>query len=199
MMNGCNEFNVGEPGTTYIRECLECGKSLGEQLLTVLNRECGHVTALVPQDIDFSKMPELTSDFRGYATRVGGTLVCLTKLAQEFLVADSNHICIIEDVIVRREDRGLSSLDLPILFLGSDVYYFLSSKHRNDSVKIRKTLSTLDAQRVTGVMTSWPTWRNPLTERQEITLEDVNEFADRAQMIVVDAYDGEGYLIWRRE
>jgi hypothetical protein len=31
-----------------------------------------------------------------------------------------------------------------------------------------------------------------------IALKDINDFAGRTQMIVVDAYDGEGYLIWRR-
>ncbi len=195
-MTKCNRFTLGEAGIAYIYECLKYGKNLGRLLSTVVNREHSRVTALVPPDIDFEKMPNLMSDFRGYVTQIGGTLTCLVELTQEFLLEDPNHVCIIEDTIIRREDRVISSLDLPILFLGSDVYYFLSTEHRDDLEGIRKTLATLDAHRVTGVMTSLPTGRNPLEDRQEITSKDVNEFAERAQMIVIDAYDGQGYLIW---
>ncbi len=197
-MAKCNRFALGEPGTLYIHECLKYGKNLGRLLLTVLGRERGRVTALVPPDIDFEKMPNLMSDFRGYVTQIGGTLTCLVELTQEFLLEDPNHVCIIEDTIIRREDRVISSLDLPILFLGSDVYYFLSTEHRDDLEGIRGVLATLDANRVTGVMTSLPTGRSPFEDRQEMTPQDVNELAERSQMIVVDAYDGGGYLIWHR-
>jgi len=199
-MSNCKELELGEQGMFYICDCLRNGKSLGRRLLTLLNRECGQVAALLPQDVDLKRMPELVSEFRyGGISRIGGTLTCLSKMTQEFLTTDSSHICIIEDTIAQREDGWLAACDAPALFLGSDVYYFLSSEHHDDLEEIRKIVSALDAQRVTGVMTSLPEGKASPNGRQEITLEDVDEFASRAQMIVVDAYDGEGYLIWRRE
>lgn len=198
-MGKCEELQLNEPALAYIRECLECGKQLGKQLLTLLNKEHAQLTALLPQNVGTRRKLELMSEFRfGGIGSASDTLSCLMKMTQEFLATNDNHICIIEDIIVQREDRWISSSNLPILFLSSDVYYFLSSKHHNDLEMIGKVISTLDAHRVTGILTSLPKGRNPLDEREEITLEDINDFADKTQMIMIGAYDGEGVLIWRR-
>ncbi len=198
-MNKCEELKLNGPSLIFIRECFECGKHLGKQLLTLLDQEGGQLTALLPQNVDTKRKLELMSEFRfGGIGSARDTLSCLTKMIQEFLAANDNHICIIEDIIVQREDDWISSSNMPILFLRSDVYYFLSNKHRDDLEKIRKTVSTLDAHRVTGILTSLPERRNPFSEKQEITLEDVSDFVSKTYMIIINAYDGEGYLIWRR-
>lgn len=198
-MKNCKEIRLSEQGTAYIRECLENGKNLGKQLLPLIDRERGQVTALLPGDVDSERLSELISEFRyGGISSIGGTLTCLTKMLQEFFAVDSSHVCIIEDTIAQRGDGWIASFDGPVLFLGSDVYYFLSSKHRDDLDKIRRILATLDSMRVTGVLTSWPAGRDSLSEKQELTLKDVKDLAERAQIVVADAYDGEGYVFWRR-
>ena len=202
MIGYCNEHKVSEKGIAYISECLEYGKSLGKQLATLINRESGHITALLPQDVDSKETPDLLSEYRfrygGIGSRVGGTLTCLAKTVYQFLIEDADHICIIEDTIVLREDGWIESSDAPLLFLDNDVYWFLSSKHCDNLERIQRILSALDGERVTGILTSLPSERKPLREKQDITLKDINEFTERTEMIIIDAFDGEGYLIWRR-
>ena len=49
-----------------------------------------------------------------------------------------------------------------------------------------------------GVMTSLPEGHYLALEKKKITSEELKLLAERAEKIIVGAYDGEGYLIWSK-
>ena len=49
-----------------------------------------------------------------------------------------------------------------------------------------------------GVLSVWPVDSRLAPERHGITDEELHALADRAEKIIVGAYDGEGYLIWAK-
>ena len=199
-MNKCLEIRTGTPGDRFLRECLQDGKAMGEQLSWLVDEVPGEVTALVSRSSRPSDGVGLTSERsirEGCAdSRAKDSLSCLARKARTFL-EDPDHVLVIEDAMVRRQAPFLLSIDLPSLYLVDQVYWYLVRDHITDVDKIERTLGVIGDWGTVGVMTSWPTGERA-SVGQEITLATVNQLVARVRRIIVGAYDGEGYLIWYR-
>jgi len=200
VMDKCLEIPAGTSGDMFLRECLDNGMVMGEQLTRLVDEVPGKVTALLSQGSKPAAGVELTSETSLRDGTVGGrandSLACLAKKVQRFL-ARPDHVLIIEDALFRRQAPFLSSTDLPRLYVGDNVYWFVSNDLPGEPDEVRKTIHGLRFWGAVGIMTTW-LLESPAVDRQDIALTTLNDLVAGVQRIVVSAYDGEGFLIWYR-
>lgn len=182
----------------YIRECLEEGNSLARHLLTQLDPDSGTVSAFLPPHV----APDSATRFRyGGIAHAEESEACLITLVQAFLSRRERRLCLFENALAQPHDPVLASAETRLCIFKDEVYHFLSEQD-NDSQKIRQTIRAAASPYLCiGVLTSLPQESQILCETQRVILtsdEVLRGLAERAETIVVGAYDGEGYLIWQR-
>jgi hypothetical protein len=107
--------------------------------------------------------------------------------------------CIFEDAKSRPTDPWIQSEDGRIKNLDDEVYYVLDEKDANDEEKIARTVR--DAQsgwHFVGVMSLPPRNGRLSGGGRNLSADDLRALAERAVVILVGAYDGEGYLVWSK-
>jgi hypothetical protein len=125
-------------------------------------------------------------------------------MIQEFLEQGDARICLFESAVAKPTDGFLSTpdaKDLRVLTFQEDVYYLL--KENADREKIDKNLRYAKSHLILGVLVH-PSDQDkfllpdegPL--RKELTLDELKVLAEETEEIIIGAYDGEGYLIWKR-
>jgi len=195
-MSTYRAFSLPAEANRYIRNCLEAGNSLAKHLLTQLDLENGRVVSFLPPGVN----PSVAQQFRyGGVASAKESISCLVALIRTFLSTGEGRLCICENALARPNDPILSSSDTRILIFKNEVYHFLSEGDV-ESRKIRQTIGEAEsAYLFIGVMTSVPKESSFSHEARRITIpsdELLRVLAERAEKIVVGAYDGEGYLIW---
>lgn len=75
----------------------------------------------------------------------------------------------------------------------------LDEKDAKDQEKIAKTMREANSDwRFVCLMSSLPGKERLARRGRSLTADDVRALAERAEKIVVGAYDGEGYLVWSK-
>lgn len=203
--------DVTEKGINYILMGLRYGRTLSNLTARYLSIENGKVATFVDRSIDVSSL----SDFEG--TWVGrslpGSLQTLLNeglnsisrvkenffvvpTIQNFLTKNSQNICIIEHPDAKPTDSWTKVyLDDPFVIFGHhDVYYFIDNS-AFDATTILNVLSAATSWTVKAFLTTLPE-NVTLKLRQEIDLDFLEILAKNTKMIIMGAYDEEGYVIW---
>jgi hypothetical protein len=208
-MTAFEERKVGPAGIDYVRRRLSGGKALSRHLLAGQNLDGGSVVACIPAEAD----PERTEQFDvGHArespedsvafTSASGTRWRMTrkpnadaKLVDSiaaFLGEATDALCIFEHGLARRTDPFLERASFKVAFYGDEVYPFAAAG--DDHVRI--------GDAIRGATTAYPPLVGALTHGDLSTRADLGQtalasIAATAERIIVGAYDGEGYVIWR--
>jgi hypothetical protein len=206
-MTAFEERNVGPAGIDYVRRRLTEGKTLSRHLLAEQNLDRGTVVAYVAAEAD----PEQTEQFEvGHAcespedsvafTSASGTRWRMTRTPTAdlvdtiagFLGEAKDALCIFEHGLARRTDPFLESARFRVAFYGDEVYPFAAAG--DDHARIGGALR--------GATTPYPPLVGALTHGDLSTRADLGEnalasIAAKTERIIVGAYDGEGYVIWR--
>jgi len=96
-------------------------------------------------------------------------------------------------------DPWLQSCGLPTLIFEDEVYHFISHRDAEDEERILQTIrGASDVWLFYGVMTSFSKTGDAALEAGVIGREVLQTCAEKAERIIVGAYDGESYLIWHR-
>lgn len=218
-MNECVEINLGPEAISYIRDCLANGKTLATYLLERLDLENGSVTTFLPPDVS----KEAASQFKwggklyrdpetfvyhtepdGSTTRwepVPNTDPWLVSILQEFLRGGTERVCVFENEVALPGDPWLSLPRWDILqtvIFGNEVYHLLSNRDAENEERILSTIRGARSWLFIGAMTSLSQASDLPLEAGRLDGEALKMFAQRAEKIVVGAYDGESYLIWSK-
>ena len=220
MSDTYKEITLEPEAVDYIRDRLAEGKMLAKFLLDRTDLDKGRVTTYLPSDADLSKINNFSSgevlptpppETHHHYTTANGTRTLMvpvhntsTQLAamiQAFLKQEDARICLFESAVANPTDGFLSTpnaKDLRVLSFQENVYYLL--KQQDDREKIQKTLRYAKSFRVLGVLVhlSKDKFLNEDSVRKELTLDELKVLAEETEEIIIGAYDGEGYLIWRR-
>lgn len=122
----------------------------------------------------------------------------LTKVISEFLISDKNSICIFEDVMAKATDAWLAKRKSQIFTYNNEVYHFgknASKKSINNTLKHAKTTYPP----MVGILTNFNIGNITIKDSDEITLDILKIFVENIKGIIIEAYDGEGYVIWEKE
>jgi hypothetical protein len=216
-MSEFKEFVLGPEALDYLmKNRIIYGHTLSHLLLELLDLREGVITTFLPSDIrqeqlyDFEAggvLPIPHESTWRYITESSGKKSILTpiprddsfvlSLIREFLLSNQDHVCIIEEPLAKPSDPCMSRRTTPYMTFGNEVYHFLSGKVRDAEItEVVKWSYTIVS--FLAILTT-PTQTIKLIDKREITAEELKSLATGTDKIIISAYDGEGYLVWRRE
>jgi hypothetical protein len=203
------ERKVGPAGIDYVRRRLTSGKTLSRHLLASHDLDSGSVVAFVFAEADTNETEAFevgharespddgvaftsASGTRWRMTRTPNANANLVDAIAAFLGGARDALCIFEHGLARRTDPFLEKASLRVAFYGDEVYPFAAAG--DDHVHI--------ADAIGGATTAYPPLVGALTHGDLSTRAHLDEaalasIADETETIIVGAYDGEGYVIWR--
>ncbi len=190
-MDSMRRIELGDSGLSYMRESLARGQSFGEFLEGNLGERKGRVFTDVPQEVSSERAHRFGSAFlmRSVGPRGHGLARLLVgELTQPDVVL------VVEDDLSERGDKWLTSHGEAPLHFGPRVYWVLRSASDLSSATVEKFLSYCYSYSLVAAIVPHPGM--PLSPGSELSLGELSEFANRASVVVVSAYDNTGYLYW---
>lgn len=194
---GCQVLDLDTQALLFVESNLRKGLTLSRRILEYQNVSGGSVAACLPPDIDLSAIKKRLSDeFRyGFLTEQGGALSCLVEFVRSYLSAESGRIAIFENANASTDDPRLDE-DGKVLALENEVYYMLSSK--DDDESIRNSITSANSLWIhIGILASVSNiddWKS----KSILDPHDAVDLAKRTEHVIVGAFDDEGYLIWSK-
>lgn len=200
----------------YIKALLQQGHQLAEVVLQRRDIDSASVTTFLPRELPEEAIyafttggklpanPELTEyvqhgNIRSRLEVVPNTDSWLIDKIASFLRQGLNHICLIEDDLASPSDAGRVETDgLRMLSCDAHLYYALLSQDSGDRQLVERTIKEATSWRFIGVLSSLisaPEWPIGKGVTARLSQREIEEIADRTDFVIVNAYDGESYLV----
>ncbi len=192
-------IELGKQAKLYVQDRLSIGLGLSSNILRLHRILDGNVETYLPRTSRSARINELSCmQFKhGGITRPEDSLAILVDLACKFLGSDNDRLCIFENPNAQIPLNWSSEFTSYALSSGNDVYNLaLGTSHDKADIETA-ILESKSGWIFIGVMTSFPDISR-LARRREITNEEIELLAERAEHIIIGAFDGEGYLIWSK-
>lgn len=206
-------YVLGDKAVQYIESRLSLGKTFATLLLEKVDLKKGTVKTLLPEGFsevevnEFNvggKLSQPSSDQWRYTLSPRGELLRMTPVPNtdahlrgqisSFLLSRQNSICIFEDANMLPSDPTFRSLRTRHAEFNDDVYHYLLMTDSDNQITL--TLKEAKSWLLIGAMCTCPrAWSSELSN---LTQECLMDLAQRAEQIIVNAYDGEGYLVWEK-
>ena len=205
------EHELGREAREYIRWCFSHGNTLSKLLDERLSSSAGTITTLLPPTVDSEDL----LDFMGgeklpprprseHIRRPGSVFVPIptskrewARRIHEHLAAGTNRIGVFEDRIAQPGDSSLHKVAPPLVFFEDEVYHVVESGSDEEAI-ITRLDDAFSIPVFAGALTSASDEElpHPLSGAA-IDRSHLELLASRATAILVGAYDGEGFLMWR--
>ncbi|MBA2726699.1 MAG: hypothetical protein H0U49_00800 [Parachlamydiaceae bacterium] len=196
----------------YAKDQLSGGNALSNELISSLDFENGQFFTLLPIENDlkhiydfFCGMIPQQYEFNKETKEIIGRDRYLSWIPKDVEIANlicaeisnkNNYACIFEDV---QQDLTDSHIEFFYQFGCSylnEMYYFVDKKNVSSEV-ILQGMSESDALWHHLFILTKVDYLN--TPGQQVTLEDIRNFAKNTQLLILGAYDGDGYFFWEPE
>lgn len=201
------EFQLGARGLEFVKAELGDAKALGAALLEIVDD--GEVLTLAPIGTSLDRLyafaagallSENTDMSRAFPLEGGGKMMAVVSLLDERLalirkamLATPGSCCIADDVNPTCSDHRERAE--PCAFgVGDEVYNLASPGASLDQIE-DIFAGILPWHGVTAVCGETP----GLNSEREVTVEALRRAALSATLITCSAYDGEGFVAWRRK
>jgi hypothetical protein len=202
----------------HIGQQLQQGKTLSRYLLAREDAALGSIVTLLPDDLP----PEEPYAFReGYKLRIGpnsivyqengplepvpNTTPWLVSVVQGYLryrtdrIAQTDRVCMFEHPLTSSGAPWIAKSGLRPHIFNDEVYFALFHQDAEDPKRIETTIRhTETVWLFCGVMSSLPQGITLDREGGSISRDLLEMLAQRAEGIVVGAYEGESYLLWSK-
>jgi hypothetical protein len=124
--------------------------------------------------------------------------IVLTNIICEYLNADADNYCVIEEPIAMPSDAWVLKSGINYVYIGDEMYYFLDISNC-DKNTVEKLIKIGEAYYFLCVLGKLNIDLHPdTTIKGEINSELIQLMAANIDRLFVTAYDGEGYLMWER-
>jgi hypothetical protein len=206
------ERTLGPKAVEYIRECLGYANTLGECLLARADLATGKVTTYLPADVTDEEAHNFTWGGklpRGRQQIVGGarieevdakeTTAHLVSVIRSFMATRENAVCILSDSMSKPSDPCLAKAKAKWVCYRDEVYVVVAGGSATEE-EVDQAFGEAGSgwwSSLVGALTSHPQ-QGAFQKQREITAEDLKLLAERAETIVVGAYDMEGFVIWHK-
>lgn len=189
-------FDLGSEGIKYIRSRLVNNKALSTRLQGIPLEE-GTVITHLPLKVEQKKIFDFSC---GGLNKLGGQNEFLYRKIYEYLSQDEDEsfskYVIFEDQEADPDDKWIKREEPNYFYLGKDLYHFISDKEVKID-EIKRSMSLAYSHSLLGIMTALE-HEYPLNKSQEVSDLVIRKLANNVKIIFVNAYDGEGYLIWAK-
>lgn len=144
--------------------------------------------------INIEKTGSLLS--QGFVVEVESTRVWLINIFKEYLESTNNSAIIFAHIYSLPTDPYFQKTNVQILTTENEVYYFLT-KEDTTFDRIREIILSSDGASP-PLVAFCATLPANLKRGGRLSPEVISEIADDTTSVVISAYDGDGYLVWRR-
>ncbi len=193
----------------YVKDQLEGGNALSLELLKNLEFEKGQFFTLLPVNADLNRIYDFfggcilpqnkTNEYindlgkKSSYTWIPTLKKEIGNLVFEKLNSNMNLCCIFEDVITRPDDKHIDFfLEYGVLH-SNDIYYLL----RKPKISVDAVINAIhEINSLWHLVFILSQVEDLSISNKIITLQDITYFCKKIQMLVVGAYDGEGFVFW---
>jgi hypothetical protein len=212
MMSYVDEDNIRTAAVEYARRQLGQGNALAKLLLDTVNFGEGDFVVLTPTPLNAMEMVQF--DW-GHAPQtqttperivIGETpFVAFPKVTADDQLVDvigkllknPEDLCLLENSLAQAGDSWLKGARSRVVTNGTDIYHALFSAGW-DKTKVTDAIREADGSPIfVGAVGRSPadiSARNATL--QDISAEQLLNFAKTVRSVFVGAYDGEGYVLW---
>ena len=207
-MTNIVERELGRPGIEWVRRGL-VGTKLGALLFGRHVLESGIVSALLPSTVSEANVDEFESGVLGSAPTPTRTIelnepdgstshlvekqstdTFLVEMIRDFLRQSALHVCVFEDLIALPDEALREAPAAIVTVVDGVVFYVLTPSHGRDTIAAVLREAHKGIHMMVGVFGG----HSSIPKASSLDLADVIARLDR---VIVDAYDGESYVIWR--
>jgi hypothetical protein len=183
-----DKYSFGEEAMEYMKSVLRCGSQLSLALSHIDLSE-GNIVSWLPIGTNAERVTNFMS---GGTTIRQESLRLLTEIVVNALASRPGSVCILENPLSRPGDAYLRQLKIPYITNGCEVYFVLD-RHASANL-VYDALRTAYSYRLVGCIIL-------LHESGDHTntLEPILGSIAQTDEVYVGAYDGEGFLMWKRK
>lgn len=141
------------------------------------------VIGSLPGIYEFSEIPSVTNE--------------LAEMVKIFVEKNGQNLCLIDDVIRNSSDSFQNDLELSecVVFHDLDVYYLINNLNASNAL-IVKCLRNSKAYWHSLCIFSKMSISD--IQHKNLTASEIKNICLNAHLLVVGAYDGEGYVFWEK-
>jgi len=193
----CREIGLGEEAGVYMRERLAAyGHALGRKVASTLDFTAGRIYTYMPAEYSVAMLKDFEHATVKWPEELQrATLAWYVDIAHRFLASGERRVHVLENNCARANDPYQSIYRSNIVTFCEILYHvcFGGSGCR----EIEKAVLEASGWISPGFMTLLrPGWDR---DSRRFSLGDLEYMAGNTEKVVVDAYDGEGWLIWERD
>ena len=190
----------------YVTEQLQDGHTLARELLINLDFKEGNFFSLLHSSADRTKIHEFQAggilalnplqriSFQGNLYLGRKKTHSIAQLAQYLKsIIQPRQCCFFEDVIHYKSDPIMAEIKKHILYFQKEVYLYVKENEFSQDIA-KKVINYVDAQWYYMNIISQP----DLGFETNMTAEQLQNIALRTTLIVIGAYDMEGFVVWKR-
>lgn len=176
---------------SYFRENLEGTNALSSAVLKYVNFEEGKFSTILYEDITHQQL---------YGFKWGGVGVGIKKEVERIVFSklkkSTDFSCIFDDVDATYTPSYSWSLFSKFgVHYENEVYYVLSDQEASQDIMQQCFQASNAIWHSLSVLSKFSICRR---ETRSITESEIIDFAKMAELIVVGAYDEEGYIFWEK-
>jgi hypothetical protein len=191
MKSQYREHSVATEGARFAESRLRVGNTLARSVLARYVVSEATCTTYLPADTASTSLLEFTDG--GVAESEHPTRWIAEKI-QTYLAADGDRIVVFEDAVARRGDPVLEMLESRIRYLDQEVFHILYATDANWHA-VETTISESDSpHQLVGVFTHRIANAQEAGEPRDISGAEIDEWSQKAEAVVVSAYDAEGFI-----
>jgi len=197
----------------YIIYNLEGGNVLSHEILKSIESNEGHFFTLLPHDANIERLYEFEA---GVILPQNPEIKCFTNGREESysitpsiknelehiiyneLKNNPKYSCLFEDLLnsPKSSHSEFFKLNNLIFFYHQEVYYLVTHENLKKN-NISKCLHNSNALWHSLCVVSKANYKS--LKDQKITLNQIHEISTHAELVIVGAYDGEGYIFWEKK
>lgn len=199
----------------FFLENLDNANALSIELLNHFKKEKGRFFTLLPKDANLDnlyrfnygnilpqnpiKYGSVGSFGSQYYSETPSICEDLARVISDLLNQDENLSCIIDDVIRYSTDKEMKNENQEIknctAYSGKDVYYLLNKDNASFPLIVECLNRNRGYWHALSILSEFP-FKDYVGKQLEKHI--FAQICCNAQMIIIGAYDGEGYVIWER-
>ena len=202
-------FEVGAEAIPYVKAQISLGLTLSRLVSESFDFEGSIVSTVMPAHVSQTELvdfecggklgireqevltPVNIAGKEWYRVRQSDTDLELAKSLNKYLQTKKTLV-IFEDATRISSDDYLTKLNTQMYFVGSEVYHFIDEPQL---AQIRSTIRTVRSWMMNGFVVRVGESVNLLLgQRQQLSMEWMTYFARNVEMVLINAYDGEGTL-----
>ncbi len=195
----------------YISSILKDGNTLSSTLLKKIDFNRGSFFTLLPKEAKISRIyqfsyggiippkdvgykPQYVKNLQKKFTPLYVQTLReeLVHFINSFLSKNKNFVCIFEDVIKTSSDKDL--LDEYKIFYENEVYYLIDYFHKTNELISKILHECEEVWHFVSIVTE----AKSIVDKK-LTVNIIKQMIQNIKLIIIGAYDGEGYLFWEKQ